>query len=69
VRLGLDLAVMELDRALREFVRTRWPDETRGIDAVFDVRVGDPTEMILDAATDDVDVVGRTPVASPVVLL
>jgi universal stress protein A len=57
VRLGLDLAASEVEPALREFVRTTWPDETRGRDAVVDVRVGDPTDVILSAATDDVDLV------------
>jgi universal stress protein A len=57
VRLGLDLAATEVEPALREFVRTTWRDETRGGDAVFHVRVGDPASVILDAARDGVDLV------------
>lgn len=56
VRLGLDLAAVEVAPALREFARTTWRDETRGGDAVFDVRVGDPADVIL-AAADGVDLV------------
>ncbi len=54
VRLGLDLAVTEVEPALREFARTTWRDETRGGDVVFHVRVGDPADVILEAA-DGVD--------------
>ena len=50
VRLGLDLAVTEVEPALREFARATWRDDTRGGDAVFHVRVGDPADVILDAA-------------------
>jgi universal stress protein A len=49
VRLGLDLAATEVEPALREFVRTTWRDEARH-DAVFHVRVGDPADVILEAA-------------------
>jgi nucleotide-binding universal stress UspA family protein len=57
VRLGLDLATTEVEPALREFVRTTWRDETRARDAVFHVRVGDPADVILDAAAGGVDLV------------
>jgi nucleotide-binding universal stress UspA family protein len=57
VRLGLDLATTEVEPALREFVRTTCPGETRACDPVFYVRVGDPADVILDTATDRVDVV------------
>ena len=56
LRLGLDLAATEVEPALREFVRTTRRDETRGGDAMFHVRVGDPADVILDAA-DEVDLV------------
>jgi universal stress protein A len=57
VRLGLDLATSEVEPALREFVRTTSRDETRGVEAEFYVRVGDPADVILNAAADGVDLV------------
>ena len=57
MRLGLDLATTEVEPALREFVRATWPDATRASDAVFDVRVGDPADVILDAANEGADLV------------
>ena len=57
VRLGLDLAATEVEPALREFVSRTFRDDTRGGDAVFHVRIGDPPSVILDAATDGVDLI------------
>ncbi len=57
VRLSLDLAATEVEPALREFARTTWKDETRDGDTVFYARVGDAADVILDAATDGVDLV------------
>ena len=52
LRRGVDLA-METEPALREFVRTAWPDspvsEAR---IVPDVRIGDAAGVIIDAAAE-----------------
>jgi universal stress protein A len=56
VRLGLDLAVTEVEPALREFARATWRDSARGGDAAFHVGVGDPADVILEAA-DGVDLI------------
>jgi nucleotide-binding universal stress UspA family protein len=54
VRLGLDLAATDTGPALREFVRATWPgDESRPAQTAFDVRVGDASEVILQAARRD----------------
>jgi universal stress protein A len=59
VRLGLDLATTETEPALREFMRTTLPEEsTRRDDAVFQVQIGDPADVIVDTATrENVDLV------------
>jgi nucleotide-binding universal stress UspA family protein len=50
-RLGLDLARTETEPALREFVKAAMPAASRWQpDIGFDVRVGDPPEVILEAA-------------------
>ena len=56
VRSGLDLAATEVEPALREFAKTTWRDETRDRSDVFHVRVGDPADVILDAA-EEVDLI------------
>lgn len=55
LRLGVDLTSTEVEPALREFVKTTWQDAARSGNAVLSVRVGDPGDVILEAATEDVD--------------
>jgi len=51
-RLGLDLAKADTQPALREFVKAALPEAVAWIpETAFDVRIGDPSEMILEAAT------------------
>ncbi len=51
VRFGLVLAQTETEPALREFVAATWLDDTARPDvAKFDVRVGEASEVILEAA-------------------
>jgi nucleotide-binding universal stress UspA family protein len=51
-RLGLDLAKADTQPALREFVKAALPEAAAWLpETAFDVRIGDPSEMILEAAT------------------
>ncbi len=59
MRFGVDQGTTETEPALREFVRTTWPNGVSS-DArtVFDVRIGDPSDVIVETATDNaVDVI------------
>ena len=59
LRLGLDLANAETERALRQFVAATWRnDSARATDVSFDVRVANPADVILDiAARERTDVI------------
>lgn len=50
VKLGLDLAATEVEPSLREFAAATWRDQAAGAGAEFHVRVGEPTDVILQAA-------------------
>lgn len=50
VKLGVDLAAAEVEPSLREFAAASWRTQARGEDAVFQVQVGEPADVILDAA-------------------
>lgn len=51
VRFGLDLATSETGPALREFAAATWPnDPTRLAGATFIVQVGEPADVIAEAA-------------------
>ena len=59
LRLGLDLVNAETEPALRQFVAATWRDDSaRATDVNFDVRVGNPAEVILGvAARERTDVI------------
>jgi universal stress protein A len=51
VRFGLDLVQAETEPALRQFAAETWSDEiAHATDADFDVRVGNPADVILETA-------------------
>src|SRR6185503_21012056 len=51
VRFGFDLAHAETDPALRQFAAETWSDEIApATNASFDVRVGNPADVILETA-------------------
>ena len=51
LRFGLDLGHAETEPALRQFAAETWSDEiAHATDANFDVRVGNPADVILETA-------------------
>jgi nucleotide-binding universal stress UspA family protein len=59
MRFGLDLANADTEPALREFVAATWPDDAvRSSHTVFEVRTGNPADVILEtAASEAVDLI------------
>jgi nucleotide-binding universal stress UspA family protein len=54
MRLGIDLARTDTDPALREFVEATWPaGAARPANVAYDIRVGNPPDVILAAAVSD----------------
>jgi nucleotide-binding universal stress UspA family protein len=54
IRLGQDLATVETEPALREFVAATWPDRSAPpVPTAFKTSIGDPAAAILEAATSE----------------